>query len=531
MLYFSAVIVYNNTKRRSRKGDAAINRVFRYASSRVVFIALFILIQAAALIVTLLYFTEQFSYFYAGSTLLALILVVCIVNEERQPTYQIAWIILVLVLPIFGVQMYLMFGSLRLSRREQARRDLQNLNYAAALSPLHSAADKLAQESPAAAVQSNYIAYAAKTPPLQNTQAEFLPGGEIMLEKMLDEISRAQHYVFIQYFIIKAGVMWDRLLAALAEKAAQGLDVRVIYDDLGSAFTLPVDFHKTMEEKGIRCGVFNRFTPILSARHNNRNHCKMCIIDGIIAFTGGVNIADHYININCKFGHWLDSGVLLRGDAAWAFTALYLGTWNAIHDSQADIASFAPQRPIVGDDGYAQPFLDTPLDRERCGKTVYLNMINRAQRYVYICTPYLLIDNEIITALTTAAKGGVDVRILTPNMSDGTVVQAITRSYYGILTKGGVRIYEYSPGQAHSKVCVADDDYGLIGTINLDYRSLYLHYECAVWLYRNSAVAALRDDYLANLEKSKEISYAECCARPWHQRFYMAVLRLFAPLM
>ena len=312
-----------------------------------------------------------------------------------------------------------------------------------------------------------------------------------MFPVLVKELEQAEHYIYIEYFIINDGVMWRTILDILEQKVAQGVDVRLIYDGFGCLTTLPYKYDKFLREKGIQCKVFNPFRPVLNIIQNNRDHRKICVIDGKTGFTGGINLADEYINQKERFGHWKDTAVMLKGDAVWSMTMMFLHMWNVVNGIQTpiDYAAHSPHayhpEEFEGS-GFVQPFTDTPLDGETLGENVYLNIINRAKRYVYICTPYLIIDNEMMTALCLAAKSGVDVRIMTPGVPDKKMVFLLTQSYYAQLIEAGVKIYEYQPGFLHAKSFVCDDEIAVVGTINLDYRSLYLHFEDGVWIYKNA---------------------------------------------
>ena len=328
--------------------------------------------------------------------------------------------------------------------------------------------------------------------------------------------------------------MWSEILAVLEEKVRQGVDVRLLYDDMGPIMLLPPGFRRHVEALGIRCCVFNPFIPVLSVRMNNRDHRKICVIDGHTGITGGINIGDEYINDYPKHGHWKDTSILLRGEAVWSLTVMFLTMWDYV---SGDVEDYEQYRPAVhrgaasADDGVVQPYTDSPLDGEPVGQTVYLNMISKAERYVYITTPYLIIDSEMTSALSNAAKAGVDVRIITPHMGDKWFVHAVTRSNYEALVETGVKIYEYTPGFIHAKTFVADDEYAVVGTINLDYRSLFLHFECGAWLWRTKTVRDIREDFEKTLGMCEEITLAKCRAVKWYRRFGRSILRVFAPLM
>ena len=313
-----------------------------------------------------------------------------------------------------------------------------------------------------------------------------------------------------------------------------GLDVRLIYDDVGCVNTLAADFRVRLERCGIRCQVFNPFVPVLAVVLNNRDHRKITVIDGHTAFTGGINLADEYINRRERFGYWKDTGVILQGDAAWSFTVMFLRMWSVLSGEKPEYEKYRPnvwRQEAFEDDGFVQPYCDTPLDNETVGENVYLNIINRAKKYVYIFTPYLISDNEVITALCLAAKSGIDVRIVTPGIPDKKMVFLLTQSYYGTLLQAGVRIFEYKPGFLHAKSFVCDDEIATVGTINLDYRSLYLHFECGVWLYRSEAVLQIKEDALSIFGQCREIRWEDWENRSLRTRFFQSVLRLFAPLL
>ena len=329
--------------------------------------------------------------------------------------------------------------------------------------------------------------------------------------------------------------MWDSVLRILEEKAAAGVKVRILYDDFGCIFLLPKNYPELMAKKGIECRAFNRFRPLLTGLQNNRDHRKICSVDGKIAFTGGINIADEYINEVEKFGKWKDSAVRLTGDGAWPLTAFFLKMWMlTAPDSESadeDINIYKPQKKdSIINDGYVQPYCDSPLDTHHISEHIYMRLIHGAKKYLYICTPYLIIDDSMLNSLTLAAKSGVDVRIITPHKWDKKMVHITTRSYYSDLIKGGVRIYEYTPGFIHSKLFVSDDEVASVGTVNLDFRSLYLHFECGTLLYGSKAVSEAKEDFLATLEECTEICEEDCKTNVF-MRFVNSIMRLMAPLL
>ena len=516
------------------KGRDSVKKVFQFLFHRVVIVALLLLVQAAALVGMILYFRNYFVYFYAFCILISLVVFLHIINNKSDPAYKIAWLVPLLLFPLFGGLFYLLFGTNRLSLRQQKKMKIVKSNFDKIKDSV-SAIDQLKEEGePRAVSQAKYIQNYAHCPPFQNTYTEYLPTGELKFERMVEELKKAQHYIFLEYFIIQEGVMWNTILDILKEKAAQGLDVRVMYDDMGSLMTLPARYWKELESYGIASCAFNPFIPVLSMKLNNRDHRKICVIDGCVGFTGGVNLADEYINAIEKHGHWKDTAILLKGEAVWSLTVMFLSIWDFVKEVSEDYSQFfsARYQPVPAQaKGFVQPFTDSPLDGEPVGENVYLNLINKAERYLYITTPYLIISSEMVNALKNAAKSGVDVRIITPHVADKWYVHAVTRAYYEVLVEAGVKIYEYTPGFIHAKTFVSDDLYGVVGTINLDYRSLYLHFECAVWLYGTDSIADIRDDFIRTMEKSGEITLEQCRGVKWYQKLGRSILRVFAPLM
>ena len=511
-----------------------MKKLFQMLFHRVVVVALCLIIQVVILVLAILRLNHQFVYFYGICVLISMLAAIYIINGRSNPAYKIAWLIPILLVPFFGGLMYLMFGRNRLSRRQRRKMADVGKNFAGAVQKAPQLLEMMERQDPSAANQSRYIQNSANCPPYQHTTVEYLPLGEVKFERMLEELEKAEHYIFMEYFIIEEGKMWDTILEILARKAAAGVDVRVMYDDMGSILLLPGGFQQKLRKLGIQCCVFNPFVPVLTTLLNNRDHRKICVIDGHTGFTGGINLADEYINAYEKHGHWKDTAVMLKGEAVWSLTAMFLSMWDYVTGQKEDYEQYRPsihQQGMVEDDGYVQPFSDTPLDDEAVGETVYLNLINKAKRYVYITTPYLIISSEMTTALCTAAKSGVDVRIITPHIGDKWYVHAVTRAHYEFLVEAGVKLYEYTPGFIHAKSFVVDDEYAVVGTINLDYRSLYLHFECGCWMYGCHCIPTIRDDFLATQARSQEISLAQCRSIRWYRKLGRGILKVFAPLM
>lgn len=475
-------------------------------------------------------------YIDIGLRLIGIVLVLWILNKEINPSYKLAWTMLILILPILGVVLYFVFGRSRIAAIMQQHFEQRIEESREYLRDQPQTRQKLETLDPSASNQSRYISDVSRFPVHENTTAEYFQVGDDMFPVLVRELKQAKKYIFIEYFIINDGVMWQTILNILEEKAAEGVDVRLIYDGFGCLTTLPHKYYEELQKKGIKCQVFNPFRPILNIIQNNRDHRKLCIIDGWVGFTGGINLADEYINQKVRFGHWKDTAVMLKGEAVWNMTVMFLHMWAVIgrYEESIDYETYFPNRyheKEFESDGFVQPFCDTPLDEEVVGEDVYLNIINKAKKYVYICTPYLIIDNEMMTALCLAAKSGVDVRIMTPGIPDKKLVFILTQSYYRQLLEAGVKIYEYQPGFLHAKSFVSDDEIGVVGTINLDYRSLYLHFEDGVWIYRNRVIQDIKDDFIQTMEYCRQIEPEFCLNRNIGLRIMQNIFRAFAPLM
>lgn len=503
--------------------------------SRVVIVGLLILFQAAVLVMLIWRLSNYFVFVYGVLLLLSILVTLWLVNKDDNPSYKLAWIIPIMAFPLFGGLFYLLFGNTHISKKMSlsmeaaAQRTRPLLQQDETLGKELEAADKSIQN------QSYYLTHRSGYPLFIRTETSYLSPGERKFETLKAELEKAEHFIFLEYFIIEPGVMWNSILEILRRKVSEGVDVRVVYDDCGCLTTLPDDYDKQLEKMGIQCVRFNRFRPVLSIIMNHRDHRKIAVIDGHTGFMGGINLADEYINAVDKHGHWKDAAVMLKGEAVWSLTVMFLQMWETMTGISEEYDRYRPHvnhSEAFAEDGFVQPFSDSPIDHERVGEMVYTNIICRAKDYVYIASPYLIIDNEMSTALILAAKSGVDVRIITPHHGDKWYVHSLTRAYYRQLIEGGVKIYEYEPGFIHSKLFIADDEVSVVGTINLDYRSLYLHFECGVWMYRSRAVMEAKKDYLGTLERCIPITLdSELLRIGPLKRLVRAVLRLFAPLM
>lgn len=468
--------------------------------------------------------------------ILSIAMALYIINKTDVPAYRMGWILVIMIMPLFGGLLYVLIGEKRPARYlrrkvEHAMRD-HNVNVVQDTQ----IADELRQRSPRVAGCASYISNFALFPVYKNTKVTYHPLGENQFADMLAELRKAKKFIFLEYFILDEGTMWNSILDILAEKVAEGLDVRIVYDDMGSLTRIPQNYHKKIEKLGIKCLVFNPVKPIVSVVMNNRDHRKIMVIDGNIAFTGGINLADEYINQLVRFGHWKDTGVMLRGDAVWSFTVMFLELWNSFHEDDKDFSIYKPDEESKAElisDGFIQPFSDSPLDGETVSVNVYLDILSQAKDYVYIFTPYLAISDELHISLCAAAKRGVDVRMVLPGIPDKKVAYRLSRSYYLPLLEAGVRIYEYTPGFMHGKSYVSDDELAVVGTINMDYRSLYLHFECGVLMYESSAIADLKADALKTFDVSHEVSIAERkrgIIRSIYGGLIDSILRVLAPL-
>lgn len=477
---------------------------------------------------------------------LAVIMALYVVNKDMKPYFKLSWIFVILCLPIFGCPAFLLFGRPDITKRMRNRLARVSEEIGSLRTKNPKLLEEVREQSGEAYRQVRYIAENAGFPLFREEESSYFPSGEEMFPQLLKDIESAEHFIFLEYFIIQPGRMFDAVVELLEKKAQAGVHIRLIYDDVGSISTLPPKYYKILQQKGIHCACFNPFRPILSIVMNNRDHRKIFVIDGKIAYTGGVNLADEYINEVERFGYWKDTAVRITGAAVWSFTTMFLEMWTYIVGGSEDYRRFAPalsaeeqkaEKAAAGElsagvsGGYVLPYADSPLSQEHIGENVYLNMITRAKRYVYVFTPYLIIDSEMATALVNAAKSGVDVRIITPGIPDKKTVFLLTRSHYPELLLGGVKIYEYTPGFVHAKGFVSDDEYAVVGSINLDYRSLCLHFECAAFFYRAKVVAGMKEDFLKTMEDCEQITISRCESRLLPYRLILSVLRLFSPLL
>ncbi len=480
--------------------------------------------------------------FLLGSYVDLLIAILLIVNfivtiniiiGDTYPETKITWIIILNAVPLIGAVVYLVYGKQKLSKKRKAV--LKNIEFEQkkGLENVNKFYPDFFKQNHNIIRQSEYIRNIANSPAYTNTEIEYFALGEHKWHAMLKELKLATKFIFLEYFIIEEGKMWGEIEKILVEKAKNGVDVRIMYDDLGCLMTLPMNFSKRLKTHNIDCRAFNKFNNLFNSNFNNRDHRKICVIDGNVAFTGGVNLADEYINYIDKHKHWKDTAVMFKGEAVYNLTVMFLSMWSSLTSKIEDYSKYAPTKTYKAD-GIIQPYCDTPLDKDAVGENVYMSMLNCAKNYVYITTPYLIISREMMVSIMTAAKSGIDVRLMLPGVPDKKSIFFLSRSYYKELLRAGVKIYEYTPGFIHSKMFVCDDETAVVGTINLDYRSLALHYECGAFIYNSSVVKEIKQDFLNTQNECEEITinnYPYQGKLKFVQFVLLGILRTFSPLL
>ncbi len=507
---------------------------FKVVFSRIAVIFLLLLLQLGVL----------FSWFYwLGSysmlisimlDISAAILIVYILNRDENPAIKMTWMIIIFTVPVFGALLY-MFVSTNFGYQVHKKRVREVLEHTKPfLEQEKKVLRHLKVENPQIANLASYMTEYGGYPICENTTASYFPLGENMYEEMKKQLETAKEFIFMEYFIVHEGKMWDSILEILKRKVKEGVEVRFMYDGMCSIVLVPYNYPEKLERFGIKCKQFFPIRPALTTHQNNRDHRKICVIDGKTAFTGGVNLADEYINEREVYGHWKDTSVMIQGDAVNSFTIMFLENWNLSEKKEDDYGAYIRTNPIrmfKAECGYVMPYGDSPMDNENVGEQVYMSILNRATKYVHIITPYLVIDNEMLTALTYAAKRGVEVIMILPYIPDKKYMYLLARTYYQDLIAGGVKIYEYTPGFVHAKSFVSDDMEAVVGSINLDFRSLYLHFECAAYFYKNPVVQDVERDFRETLKKCKQITKEDCENYPKKQLIAGHFLKLFAPLM
>ena len=497
---------------------------------RIVFVAVALLFQVGWLLLLILVLNEYSTPISAVTSILSVVVVLKLYSKHTNSAMKMPWIMLILVFPVMGLSLYLMFELLAdpgVSKRiRQTRQQTKN-----ALAQEAQVFSRLEEKSLSAANQFRFPWKSAGWPVYGNTRTDYFAEGSDAFAAMKRDLEQAESFIFMEYFIVEDRSSFRELQEILIRKHRQGVEVRLLYDDIGSVGYVNLAFAKRLNDAGIRCIPFNPALPVLNLFMNHRDHRKITVIDGKVGFTGGYNLADAYFDRERPYGKWKDTGLRLEGEAVKSLTATFLELWNVTTRDQDDFARYLGVAHRVEAKGFVQPFGDDPMGQERLAKNVYMNLIARSQRSLYFITPYLIIPDDMSSALRLAAKRGVDVRIITPGIPDKKTVYAVTRSYYAGLTGQGVRIFEYSPGFCHAKQCICDGEIALIGTSNLDYRSLYHHFENDVLLYDCEAVDSIRADFEELFPQCEEVTEKYCSGLRKIQWLWQCILRLFAPLM
>ena len=516
--------------RQKKKSSVTGKRVAGLVLGRMPVTLFLITVQILWLIAFGIWLSRYAAWIHTAFTLVSFAIIAYLILKDENQSYKLTWIVVVAFLPLFGGAMYLLFGNKRPSRWMRKRME--------AVEALHrplmeTDGNQVDPSGTRARGTSDYLTRRGPFPAYRNTKVEYFEVGERFFARLIPDLESAKSYIFMEYFILAEGTVWAEIEEILCRKAREGVDVRIIYDDMGSVSVLPKGFAAKMSRAGIRTKAFNPFLPLVSLVMNHRDHRKITVIDGRVAYTGGINVADEYANRYERFGHWKDTGLRLQGDAVRSFAVMFLNMWNAYHKTDDDYTPFLPDAEARETDGIGstvQPYCDSPLDEENLAENVYLDILAQAREYVYIFTPYLIIDSEMQSALTLAAKRGVDVRIVTPGVPDKKMVYRLTRSYYAPLMRAGVRIYEYAPGFLHAKSFVCDDSIAAVGTVNMDYRSLFLHFECGTLLLDDPVIADIKRDALETMARGREIGQRD--TRKYSGASLIdLLLRLLSPLL
>ena len=502
--------------------------------SRFGLVLLLMLLQVGVLWSVFRWFGGLLPHYFGGSVAMSAFMVVYILNSEMDNSAKITWMVTIAILPVVGVPLFFYVKS-NIGHNALKKRVTHLTEEARGLQPQPlAAAQELAEADPGAASLARYLhGKGGGFSVYRNTEVTYFPGGEAKFEELLRQLEKAEKYIFLEYFIIDEGLMWGKILEVLARKAAEGVDVRVMYDGTCEFATLPRDYPSRLEKLGIQCRVFSPVQPFVSTHYNYRDHRKILVIDGRVGFTGGVNLADEYINHIQKHGRWKDAAVMLEGEAVRSLTAQFLQMWGILKEPEYEQFLTRPIPVPENAKGVAAPYGDCPLDGERVGEMVYIDLLNRARDYIHIMTPYLILDGELETALKFAAERGVDVHLILPGKPDKQFPYALAKSHYSALLDSGVKISEWSPGFVHAKVFVVDGREAVVGTINLDYRSLYHHFEDAVWMVDAPCIRDIEQDFQHTLEQCRTVENTS--ASIWQKQYLLRatgmLLKVIAPLL
>ncbi|MBD5132768.1 MAG: cardiolipin synthase [Clostridiales bacterium] len=508
-------------------------KLLKLLSQKAAITVLSFLLQIAIIVVMILFATAFYWWIWLVLLFFGGIVCLYIISRDINPSYKLSWCVLILVFPAFGCLIYLFIG-----RQHTPRRVRKRLGRAADVSQVllnMTNADLLGRRgllNPTDTTCADLVLNAGSYPVYGGTATKYYPLGDDMFPDMIADIRAAQKFVFMEYFIIEHGKVWDEIEAALIERAQAGVDVKLMYDDVGSMFTLPKKGIKRLRAGGVQVLPFNKITLSFDMRLNNRSHRKITVIDGNIAYTGGNNIADEYANKTVRFGHWKDTHMRFTGDGVWSFTVMFLSFWSITNKVRLDYYKYL--MPLSSDPqavGYVQPLSSGPGRDDHLIESAFINLISTAKKYVYVTTPYLILDNEIQTALVNAALAGVDVRIIIPKIPDKKIVYQTTKSFVPVLVKAGVKVFKYTPGFIHAKMVIVDDERAFIGTCNMDYRSFYLHYEDGALLYNVDSIADMKKDFIDTQNKSRQMQHDEVMDVTIITKLWRSILRLIAPMM
>ena len=517
-------------KEQSKK-TVAKKKFFKMVFSRAGIFVILILIQLLVFLGIPYYLKEYATFIYSAMSVMEIVVLVYIINTEGNPAFKMTWMLCVMALPVIGTVFYI---HLQLETRfVQNRLAALRMETEPYMDQDEKVTEALWASKSANAQLSYYLSHQLGFPTYRNTEVEYFPVGEDKFASMIKELEKAEKFIFMEYFIVEEGIMWDTILEILKRKVNEGVEVRFMYDGMCAFDLLPYSYPKKLQKFGIKCKMSNKIRPFVSTIQNNRDHRKICVIDGQTGYVGGVNLADEYINEKERFGHWKDTAVLLRGDAVQSLTMIFLQMWDVDMRGVEPYGKYLTKKAESLNDrlGYVIPYADSPFDHENVGEEVYFHILNHAKKYVHIMTPYLILDNEMLTTLIRAAKSGIEVIIIMPHIPDKWYAFAVAKTYYKELIEGGVQIYEYAPGFVHAKVFVSDDDTATVGSINLDFRSLYLHFENGVFIYDNPEVQKVEEDFQNTLAKCHKVTVTEVRNRGVFMKVAGQVLRLVAPLM
>ncbi len=499
---------------------------------RVSLVGLLVLIQLAIIAVLGYWLSGSGVYIYLFIEIASIFIIVGLVSDNRNSSYKIAWICIVLLLPLTGHIMYALWGKSGSTKKIEKKLMTCIEHGNTFLSYDADTAEAYAKKYPTKSRMSRYME-SQNFPLFKNNRISYYPMGEDTFEAIFQDIEEAKHFIFINFFIVGEGVLWERMRKLLLQKRSEGLEIRFMYDDFGASLRTSKNFRRNLEAEGIQTAVFNpihRYTDKLYM--NYRSHQKILVIDGNIGYTGGMNLADEYVNLIERFGKWKDNAVRVEGDSVWGLTVTFLQMWEICRSGEwMDYTPYRPTKVFPENEVYCHVISDGPANRPNNPiESIYKQIIHYAKKFVYITTPYLVIEDDMKQALIEAAQSGIDVRIITPNIPDKKNVKKLTNFNYGQLLEGGVKIYEYTPGFIHAKTII-NEDCGIVGTINMDYRSFFLHYECGLWMCDREVINGIKEDLVGTMDISKEITYEEWKARPWYLKVHQKVLNLFSTLM